>query len=618
MANASRPPDDPAFEALLDYIRANRGFDFTGYKRESLKRRFSKRMQALRIDGPEEYERYLADHPDEFIELFNTILINVTGFFRDAPAWDYLQKEVVPSIVEKKADDSLRIWSTGCASGEEAYTLAIVFAEILGIDGFRDRVKIYATDVDEEALTEGRHASYPVKRVEHLPEAIVKTYFERVEQHYVFRADLRRCVIFGRHDLVKDPPISKIDLLSSRNTLMYFTPDAQARILANFHFALQPDGYLFLGKSEVLLSRSTLFTPLDMKRRIFRPIASGVVRRLATPPTAHGAPTAAADEENALRDSSFEVSPVAQVIVDATGHLAQANQQARTLFKLEQRDIGRPLQDLELSYRPVELRSRIDQVHAERHAIALRNVEWLDGKGAEHIYDVTMTPLISQTVTPGAIRGVSIAFTEVTRYKVLQAELESSKREVETAYEELQSTVEELETTNEELQSTNEELETTNEELQSTNEELETMNEELQSTNEELETINDELGQRTDEINSVNAFLEAILTSIEGGVIVVDREFRVTAWNSGAEQLWGLRSEEAQGEHLLNLDIGLPTSELRVPLRKAMSDGGASSEVVVAATNRRGKKIRCKVLCSPLHLNGVTQGAILLMEDAGT
>ena len=612
MAHASAP-DEPAFEALLEYIRTNRGFDFTGYKRQSLKRRFAKRMQSLRIEGHEEYRHYLAEHSDEFERLFNTILINVTGFFRDAPAWQYIQEEIVPEIARARAGEGIRVWSTGCASGEEAYTLAIVFAEVLGMEAFRNRVKIYATDVDEEALAEGRHASYSVDRVEHLPAELLERYFERTEQRYLFRADLRRCVIFGRHDLVKDPPISKIDLLSSRNTLMYFTSDAQTRILANFNFALQPEGYLFLGKSEVLLTRSTLFAPVDVKRRIFRRASTRAAPVIMAPAHRSHAP---GDEEAALRDASFEVSPIAQVIVDSGGRLAWMNHQARTLFKLDPRDLGRPLHELELSYRPIELRSQVDQVHAERHPIGLPTVEWHDENGEERFYDVNLTPLLMPGGTVAAIRGVGITFTDVTRYKRLQVEVEASKRDVETAYEELQSTVEELETTNEELQSTNEELETTNEELQSTNEELETMNEELQSTNEELATINDELSQRTTEFNDANSFLEAILTSIEGGVVVVDREMQVTAWNHGAELLWGLRSDEAQGQHFMNLEIGLPTAELRVPVRQAMVDGGFSSEVVVDATNRLGKSMRCKVLCSPLHLNGVTQGAILLIEDA--
>src|SRR6266511_378533 len=234
MAGSGQAEADASFETLLEYIRDSRGFDFAGYKRQSLARRFGKRMQGLRIDGYEVYREYLDSHPDEFTELFNTILINVTGFFRDPATWEFVQSEIVTRIVEaKRPSETIRVWSTGCASGEEAYTLAIVFAEVLGEDAFRQRVKIYATDVDEEALTDGRHASYPVKRLENVAPEIVERYFERIDQRYVFRADLRRSVIFGRHDLVQDPPISKIDLLASRNTLMYFTPEAQARILAN-------------------------------------------------------------------------------------------------------------------------------------------------------------------------------------------------------------------------------------------------------------------------------------------------------------------------------------------------------------------------------------------------
>src|SRR5262245_44800110 len=166
------PPEsaDPAFEELLEYIRNERGFDYTGYKRASLMRRFAKRMQQVGIESYQEYREYLEQTPDEFVELFNTILINVTAFFRDAPAWQYLGEEIVPRLLEHKEDgDSIRIWSTGCASGEEAYTLAMVFAEALGEEQFQQRVKIYATDIDEEALAQGRHAVYPSKSVEAVP-----------------------------------------------------------------------------------------------------------------------------------------------------------------------------------------------------------------------------------------------------------------------------------------------------------------------------------------------------------------------------------------------------------------------------------------------------------------
>ena len=216
--------------------------------------------------------------------------------------------------------------------------------------------------------------------------------------------------------------------------------------------------------------------------------------------------------------------------------------------------------------------------------------------------------------------GVGVSFEDVTRAEDLRSELEVAKRELETAYEELQSTVEELETTNEELQSTNEELETTNEELQSTNEELETMNEELQSTNEELETINDELRERTGELNQVNEFLEAILTSLGLGVAVLDPHQRVQVWNHRAEDLWGMRADEAVDNHFLSLDIGLPSEQLAPALRSVL---GGSSEREVAeleAINRRGRPIICAATVLPLvspssHDGPVIRGAIVMMED---
>jgi two-component system CheB/CheR fusion protein len=421
-------------------------------------------------------------------------------------------------------------------------------------------------------------------------------------------------VIFGRHDLVQDPPISRIDLLVSRNTLMYFDVEAQQSILGNFHFALRDDGFLFLGKSEVLVARSPLFAAVDLRRRIFAKVPLAAARDRAVPRTRGldngDDPGPLVDRGEDVQLAGFETSPVAQVLVDRSGRLVAANTAARMLFGLGHRDVGTLLQDLELSYRPVELRSRIDQVYTEGHAITLRDVEWHAGAEVRFL-DVVVHPLTSTT---GEAIGVAIAFTDVTRYRRLGEALQESKREVEIAYEELQSTVEELETTNEELQSTNEELETTNEELQSTNEELETMNEELQSTNEELETINDELHQRTDELNDVNAFLESVLGSLAAAIVVVDRELRITAWNDAARQLWGLRSEEVQGEHLLNLDIGLPVDKLRAPIRGVLAGEGLQA-LELDAVNRRGQAVQVAVRVAPLSAPGEdVRGAIAMME----
>jgi two-component system CheB/CheR fusion protein len=598
-------------DQLLDFIRDERGFDFTGYKRPSLERRIRKRMEAVKIDDVGAYRRHLADHPDEFNHLFNTILINVTSFFRDDVAWDYLAKEIVPRLLETKdADEPIRVWSTGCASGEEAFTLAMILAEALGPDAYKLRMKIYATDVDDEALAEGRHATYSADKLAPVPEALREKYLERVDSGWCFKKEFRRAVIFGRHDLIQDPPISKIDLLVARNTLMYFNTEAQYQILRNFHFSLRPTGYLFLGKSEMIANRSELFRPVDLKRRVFAPVERAEAPRVVAGTKPPVGTDGRASDETQLQTAGMDAAPIAQLVIDRQGTLSLASLQARMLFGLSQRDIGRPFQDLEVSYRPVELRSRIEQAYADRHTITLRDVESRSADDVRFL-DIQVSPLVNPT---GEVVGCSITFTDITRYHRLQQALSESKHDVETAYEELQSTVEELETTNEELQSTNEELETTNEELQSTNEELETTNEELQSTNEELSTINDELQQRTDELNDVNAYLESILGSLGAAVVVVDADLAIEGWNAQARELWGLAEDEVRGSHFLNLDIGLPVDELRQPIRSVLARDEREQEVVLAAVDRRGRPVDVRVRLSPLDGADGARGVIMLME----
>jgi two-component system, chemotaxis family, CheB/CheR fusion protein len=596
---------DPDFERLLEFIREERAFDFTGYKRPSLMRRIVKRMHERGIQTFAAYQELLDAEPEEFVPLFDTILINVTSFFRDDGSWDYLASEIVPPIVESGHD--IRVWSTGCATGEEAYTAAILFAEALGDDAFRRRVKIYATDIDDDALNIGRHARYTPKQVESVPPELRRRYFEEGGTSYSFRQDLRRCVIFGRHDVIQDPPISKIDLLISRNTLMYFTTEAQEQILQNFHFALRDEGYLFLGKAEALAARSALFTPLDLKRRVFARV--GRHRLVVLPPDRDNSATLEPELESGVRALAIDAAPVAQIVVDADGSLVLANAHSRVLFGIKSSDLGRPFQDLEVSYRPVELRSRIQKAYAERHPVWVQDVEW-SSEGEMRVMDVQVAPLTSPT---GDTIGASITFADVTRFNRLREEAAISKRALETAYEELQSTVEELETTNEELSSTNEELETTNEELQSTNEELETMNEELQSTNEELETTNDELQQRTDELNAVNLFLESVLGSLRAAVVVLDKDLQITGWNDAAFELWGLRPDEVLGKHLMNLDIGLPVGRLHGPVRQVFA-GDGQPEIELHAVNRRGRRVTCRVELVPLDGGGGVRGAILMMH----
>jgi len=603
------------FERLLEYLKRNRGFDFTGYKRPSLARRIEKRMGTVGVDGFQEYVDFLEVHPEEFPALFNTVLINVTRFFRDENAWAYLADDVLPELLARRKAGEVRVWSAGCASGEEAFTIMMLLAERLGAEAFRQRVKIYATDIDEEALTRGRHGTYIEREVADVPEKLRKRYFESADGVFTVRKDLRRSVIFGRHDLITDAPISRVDLLVCRNTLMYLNAETQAKILARFHFALNEGGILFLGRAETLLTHANTFQPVDLKRRISMKVPAGNLNfrdRLLL--LAHNPADERADSTTShfrLREVAQDAAPVAQIIVDANGALAISNERARSLFNLSHGDEGRRLQDLSVSYRPAELVSLIDQAHADRRPVLVRDVEWQTSPGDVHWFDIHVVPLFDA----GMHLGTSVAFTDVSGPRRLLHELDAAKQELGAAYEELQSTNEEPETTNEELQSTVEELETTNEELQSTNEELETMNEELHSTNEELQTLNDELQQRGRDLDRVNSFMESILGSIRGGVVVVDRDMHIQVWNRHAHDLWGLLRDEVEGKHLLGLDIGLPVASLKQPVHSVL--GGHEDTVLeLDGTNRRGKTVRVRVAISALRSGGASPtGAILVMEE---
>ena len=270
-APTSAEVSDPRFEGLLEHLKRSRGFDFGAYKRSSLMRRVQVRMQAAGITDFTNYADFLDADPEEFTRLFNTILINVTTFFRDGPhVWDYVAQNVLPAILQQsEATGPIRVWSAGCASGAEAYSVAMLLAEALGPDRFRERVRIYATDVDEEALGEARQAAYSDHAVENVPPALRKKYFIPVGERYVLNQDLRRSVLFGRHDLIQDAPISRIDLLLCRNCIMYFNAQAQARIFAKFQFSLREGGVLLLGKAETLLTHAADFATVDLKRRLF-------------------------------------------------------------------------------------------------------------------------------------------------------------------------------------------------------------------------------------------------------------------------------------------------------------------------------------------------------------
>jgi len=592
------------FEALLEYLRDARAFDFTGYKRASLIRRVTQRCSELGIDSFRAYLDYLQVHPDEFAALFNKILINVTEFFRNKEAWDYLAESIVPRIAAKTGE--IRVWSTGTSSGEEAYSAAILLCEAIGEESFLDRVKIYATDVDEEALSKAR-AGYAVKDLASLDDGMRSRYFERQGERFTFRTPLRRTIIFGRHDVTQDAPISRIDLLICRNTLIYFTAETQGRILARFHYALNDDGYLFLGRAEMLLTHAAMFKPVDLKERVFTKVASLHLQdRLVL--LAQAGSTEATDHvarQLRVRELTTEGTPYPQLVVDAAGSLVTANQPAREMLDIPAADLGRSLKDLELSYKPMDLRTPIDRVGRDRRPTTVQGVEIKKSDGTPGVFDVHVAPLIDDN---GSAVGIAVNFLDITDTMHLRSELDRLAHE-------LQSHKEELETTNEELQSTVEELETTNEELQSTNEELETLNEELESTNAELQSINNDLNLRSSDVQRLNTLLLAITGNIEVGAAVLDKDMKVQVWNERAADLWGVRSDEVTGSSFFNLDIGLPAEELRALIRSGAGGTPRHDELVVTAVTRRGRAIRCRVIAHTLGDGKTPAGVVLVMEE---
>jgi two-component system CheB/CheR fusion protein len=613
MTTADSNETDQEFEALLDFIHQRHGFDFRGYKRSSLCRRIEKRMKEVGRADFADYLAFLEVEPREYAQLVNTVLINVTAFFRDEPAWTVLQQSAIPQILRDKApDDAIRVWSAGCATGEEAYSLAMIVAEAIGVQDFQRRVKIYATDLDEAALAAARNAVYPAAALASIPDGLVERYFEETGGSFTFRRDLRKSIIFGRHNLLSDAPISRVDLLACRNLLIYLDIETQAQVLPRLHYAMTSGGILFLGKAETQIASSKLFEPIDLRSRIFR-------KRKAHSPRSHLDMFTAVSTgphrqivTQRLLEDMIGAAPVATIGVGADGQLLSANIVARRLFGLAEPDVGQPFHDLQLSYRPVDLRSRIEEAVRTRQIVRIEDVEYFRSSTDTLRLCVEVTPLFNN----GLHAATAISFVDVTRQYELQQQLNAANHILETTIEELQSANEELETTNEELQSTNEELETTNEELQSTNEELETTNEELRSTNEELEATNEELRARTAQLDEQRTYTEAVLGSIGTGIIVADRELRVTSWNRWNENMWGMRRDETKGRSLLSLDVGLPLARIEDQLRRVLATG-EPERVELAAVDRRGRSIHYQMIVSPLRLNGAEITGLVIASENG-
>jgi two-component system, chemotaxis family, CheB/CheR fusion protein len=529
---------------LLQELAEQRNFDFRGYKKTSLERRFRRRMFQLSLSGYGEYGEYIRKQPDEINELLNTLLINVTEFFRDPPAWEILRYEILPPMLKRvKPGHSFRAWSAGCASGEEPYSIAMLLADHFGPRIEDYDVKIYATDIDEDALSTARRGEYSVDAVRRLRPEWREKYFHGKGLLRVNR-EIRRLIIFGRSNLGQDAPISHVNLLVCRNVLIYFDSDLQKQILGRLHYALEPGGILFLGKSESQLTNSQQFQRMNARWRIFQRITSSPVLDEHLEPGQESAEMVTkhiprpAQELDGLKQQHrylLETLRIGVFALAADETVMQHNTAAFTLCGLPPANlIGKRLADTDLFIRVPDLGAQLQATRVNNESV--RFPARIRTGSDEKLIEVTIRPLLGEKSQRS---GTLIYFEDQT----VQEKLQTTVEELEATSEELQSANEELETTNEELQSTNEELETTNEELQSTNEELETTNEELQSLNEELETTNQELEERTKELDQVNSVYSQTLEKIRLPVMLVNHERRIEFWNAMALRLFGFKSK---------------------------------------------------------------------------
>ncbi|HEY6253366.1 MAG TPA: CheR family methyltransferase [Candidatus Angelobacter sp.] len=601
---------EQALKELVRELAEERGVDFRGYKPTTLERRIRRRMQQLNIDTFEEYGAFIRTKPAETTELLNTVLINVTRFFRDPQAWEILREEVLPVLFKDQAAGStFRVWCAGCASGEEPYSAAILLAEHLGPRLKEHEIKIYATDHDENALSIARRAEYSPEVLRGVSPEIKAKYFTGDRTLRVVR-DVRRMVIFGRSNLLFDAPISHVDLLICRNVLIYFDAAAQAHIMSRLRYALNAGGILFLGKSESQLKDDGDFIPVDAKWRIFQRRSANANGEWPNAGKINMAPDSKQESQQELNtlkvysETLLSTLESGILIVDREDTVVSQNEKLQKLFNLSTKMTGQKLQNTEFWQRCPELKQHLD----ESRSAPAKTVQFDCNPSPSTVVTVTVKPITAES--GGNPIGTLIYMENVT----LRVTLQSMVEELETTGEELQSTNEELETTNEELQSTNEELETTNEELQSTNEELETTNEELQSLNEELENTNEELSSRTRELDEVNARYSEMMERMPWPVFLVQEDAVIYMFNSAAQRLFGFAKPSEKGMHLEELPMDTRSRQTMVRRHRQVVQSRKQSNIRNwrLVTNRFDGT--ADVHFTPLSSESPSQGVIVMFQ----
>lgn len=548
-------------------LRTRTGHDFSGYKDKTVARRVQRRMQVLQIDEVPDFIERLRKDPQELDALLQDLLIGVTNFFRDPLAFEALEREVIPQLFEGKgSEDSVRVWVPGCSTGEEAYSIAILLREHVAKEQGAPKLQIFASDIDEQSLQIARIGRFPSTIARDIPQARLERYFVREDGTYRINSDLREICLFSSHNLLRDAPFSRLDLISCRNLLIYLTPELQNRLIPLFHYALNDGGFLFLGTSENVTRHSRLFTTIDKPHRIFKRRPQ-LERRLPEFPLtapeggrrpAQATPRTAVEHEPlqtlAERQLLDRYSP-AYVVINGDGDLLHGS--ARTGKYLELPP-GAPRIDIYSMARPglrPDLRAGVHKAMSTGQVTIQRNV-MVGTNGGRQTIDLVIHPI--RTATGASDPIYMVVFQDIggirpaaeTEHADSAEELESAslrqiEMELRAARERLQTTTEELESSNEELKSGNEELSSMNEELQSANEELETSKEELQSINEELQTVNAELNARVEELSRANSDIANLLESTQIATVFLDRNLAIKSFTPAAKDVFRLVESDA-------------------------------------------------------------------------
>jgi two-component system, chemotaxis family, CheB/CheR fusion protein len=557
------PPefDEGALRNVLTLLRLRTGNDFSQYRRPTLLRRIVRRMQVHELHDLNAYLAFLRENADEIVALLRDLLITVTNFFRDHDAFGVLEHEIVPQLFQGKGpNDQIRIWCAGCATGEEAYSIAILMAEHAARFAESPKIQIFASDIDDRAILLAREARYPETITLDISPTRVRQFFSREGDHYQLKKQIRETVLFATHNVLRDPPFSKLDLVSCRNLLIYLNHDMQEQVLEIFHFALKQDGFLFLGGSESAENVPSLYTPVDKRHRIYRrraavgagmPPASLTMGKwrfnLPAPSVASGETLTSAGQ---LHHEVVEQLAPPSVLINEDYDVVHAS---ATVGRYLQVGGGEPTRNLLKLVNPalrLELRSALLEMKSRGASTtaSLRKVETNSG-GEQRSITLTVRPVVS---SPDAARGFFLVTfdetSETSPTTAAQAAIDGARlvmvgqleQELQRTKDQLRITIEQYETSTEELRASNEELQAINEELRSATEELETSKEELQSVNEELTTVNQEYKEKIEEVGRANSDLQNLMASIDIGTIFLDRALQIKRYTPRARELFNI------------------------------------------------------------------------------